>query len=148
MHTSSSLGQALTALLVGVGIALGIVWVVGQVTTSQQRSDHALLIAQRNQVDRLAANQAAAQAREAQALAQATAQERKQAIRLQCQQQNHRHDATIRELDHELAIYSRRIKRPAQRQQLAASRQFTVLLIDRLAPKQKCAAVVAQLTQP
>lgn len=88
------------------------------------------------------AAQAQAHAVQATQLAQAIAAERTASILRACAAQNMEHDATIQELDRLLAAAKRRVGRQ-QRKALAASRQFTVLLIDRLAPKQDCAQVAA-----
>lgn len=60
-----------------------------------------------------------------------------------CQSQNQRHDRTIAELDRELARAMRHAT-TARRAQMAASRAYTIALIDQLAPRQNCSAIVAQ----
>lgn len=70
-------------------------------------------------------------------------QEREANIGRSCVDQNTRHDNTIRELDARLELASQTLS-PAQRAQLEQSRDFTVALIDALAPRRDCAAVKAQ----
>jgi hypothetical protein len=74
------------------------------------------------------------------------ADQRDQSILRECTAQNFRHDATIAELNQELSTFSAKAT-AAQRKQLAASREFTILLIDRLAPFQDCKAVLRANTQ-
>lgn len=83
---------------------------------------------------------------------------RAQTILRECRDQNHRHQATIRQLDAEIAPYGLRIDggqrillipashhlTAAQRQQLSTSIKDTVLVIDALAPYQNCQHVLAQ----
>lgn len=83
----------------------------------------------------------AQRAREARQLAIRIQQERTASISEGCQQQNSRHDATIAALDALLARASRDAN-SARREQLKQSRRSTVLLIDSLAPKQNCEALV------
>jgi hypothetical protein len=58
-------------------------------------------------------------------------------VRANCTEQNERHDNTIRTLDSVLRDAKRRAS-PARREQLAQSRESTVLLINALAPKRDC----------
>lgn len=65
------------------------------------------------------------------------------AIRANCQEQNQRHDDTIRTLDHLIA----RIPPGAGRDRALANRRGTVLLIDALAPKRDCGRAVMEATR-
>lgn len=93
-------------------------------------------------------SQIARQARSAHALAANVSAEHQQAVLTECENQNVRHDATIRELDKLLARARMRFTSPAQRRQLAESQRSTVLLIDALAPKQNCVTLMKQLSRP
>lgn len=69
---------------------------------------------------------------------------RRDAIRVQCEQQNDRHDRTLAALDHVLAQRLRDAG-PVERQRLQTGRASTVLLIEALAPHQDCRRRVRQL---
>jgi hypothetical protein len=58
-----------------------------------------------------------------------------------CIGQNMRHDNTVRVLDRQLDLAKDKAT-PAQLIQIRKSRQFTVFLLDALAPKQNCSALV------
>lgn len=77
----------------------------------------------------------------------ALANERTDAIIRECHDQNQRHDHTVAELDVLLARAEKHAP-PAQRKQMAASRQFTILLIDQLAPRQNCAKAAVRANHP
>lgn len=70
-------------------------------------------------------------------------QERERSIRTQCVEQNHRNANTIRELDRRLLI-ARRVATPSQVKRLEESRAFTVSLINALAPRHDCDAVISR----
>lgn len=63
-------------------------------------------------------------------------QERVRNTLANCRDQNTKHDSTIRTLD-SLIKQAGRVH-PSQRAQLEASEAFTVLLVDKLAPKHHC----------
>lgn len=74
---------------------------------------------------------------DAKALAVQIQQERARNIRLGCEQQNQRHDDTIRALDRLIALV------PASgRARAEQGRAGTLLLINALAPKRDCVALV------
>jgi hypothetical protein len=56
-----------------------------------------------------------------------------------CVQQNQRHDATIAQLDHEIALLP-----PRMRVRAVANRAFTVALIDALSPVRDCKRMFPQ----
>ncbi len=72
---------------------------------------------------------------------------RVQTITQECQDQNSRHTATIKELSTEL---TKAAERPhvtlAQRQQIANSKTYTALLIDRIEPTQNCQFLAYEAT--
>lgn len=72
--------------------------------------------------------------------------QRVESILTSCNQQNARHDHTIRQLDLVLAK-AERVATPARRLQLRQSRAATVLLINQLAPKLDCQQVVLMATR-
>jgi hypothetical protein len=57
-----------------------------------------------------------------------------------CRSQNERHDNTVRQLDNRIAELSGRERARADR-----NRDFTVSLIEALAPKRNCKALVEQI---
>jgi hypothetical protein len=67
-------------------------------------------------------------------------------IRDNCVETNRRHDATIAALDARFVQLAASAS-AKERQQLQASRDFTVSLIDALAPKDDCAARVRDQTE-
>lgn len=67
-------------------------------------------------------------------------QSRKAYVLSTCTDQNMRHDRTIATLDQEIAALP-----PTERKGAQTSRAGTVALIDAVAPKQDCAAVVSKL---
>jgi undecaprenyl pyrophosphate synthase len=93
-----------------------------------------------------AARQAKTASREALAATAAIQQQRITAIRLVCENQNRRHDATLKALDRVLHAALRQTRLPAQRAVIRASRAPTVLIINALAPKQNCSHVTAAVT--
>lgn len=68
--------------------------------------------------------------------------ERKANIEKNCRDLNARNVATVRELDARLAAARSQLS-PAERAQLKESRDFTVALIDALAPRRDCDDVLA-----
>ena len=76
---------------------------------------------------------------------EAIQQERIANIRNACEETNQRHDATIAALDARFDQLKAGASL-AERQQLQASRDFTVSLIDALAPTHDCAARVREQT--
>lgn len=68
---------------------------------------------------------------------------RRENIRVSCDQQNQRHDNTIRALDQVLeeAIQSE----PERAKRIEASRERTILLINALVPKRNCDRLVDKL---
>lgn len=81
-------------------------------------------------------------AQENQDVIEAVQTSREDATRSNCEQQNSRHDDTIKNLDAGLAAVP-----PDQRQQAAQTRAFTITLIDALVPKQDCDERVRALTR-
>lgn len=70
--------------------------------------------------------------------------ERARNVRAACEGQNERHDNTIRQLDRLIAQAP-----PSRRARANAGRESTVLLIEALAPRRDCAALVrASVDQP
>lgn len=59
--------------------------------------------------------------------------ERRASVIRSCVSQNMRHDNTIKTLDKEISQLP-----PDRQAQAAASRKFTILIIDALAPKKNC----------
>lgn len=88
-----------------------------------------------------AARHADGAASRARTLAAAIQQQRIANIRSACKAQDARNTATIKSLDFLLARAERHA-RPAGRRRLRTNRRATVLLINALAPYQKCDAVV------
>lgn len=92
-------------------------------------------------------------ARETHSLAQQTAQlartiqlQRLDGIRRGCEDQNRRHDGTIRALDDVIARVVR--DAPERKTELARARAQNVLLINALAPKQDCDRLVRISARP
>lgn len=75
-------------------------------------------------------------------LARQVAAQRLAAIRSTCEEQNVRHDQTLRTLDRLIAKVP-----PDRRAQARRSRASTVLLIDALAPKRDCDQRVRQFSR-
>jgi hypothetical protein len=71
--------------------------------------------------------------------------ERARNVLTNCESQNRRHDATIETLDRQIEQVQR--VKPELATQFRASRNFTVLLINAMAPKQDCAALVRKQVQ-
>lgn len=86
-------------------------------------------------------------AREVRAAVQQIQTEREANIERACLDQNERHDDTIKELDLRLSLATLAdpFMAATARIQIKQSRDFTVALIDALAPRRDCAAVKAQL---
>lgn len=76
---------------------------------------------------------------------QAIQTQRAESIRRQCEDQNRRNKATIARLDLRLKQLEEKAG-PVAAARARASRDFTVALIDSLAPPQNCDDVVAQST--
>jgi hypothetical protein len=72
---------------------------------------------------------------------QAIQAERARNVRANCLDTNGRHDRTIATLDRRLQVAVRRAP-PAQARQIRASREFTVALINALAPRRDCERLV------
>lgn len=71
--------------------------------------------------------------------------ERFRNVKALCDQTNERHDNTVKELDARLALAKLKLP-PAQQKRVAESRDFTVALIDALAPTHPdCAAYAREL---
>jgi hypothetical protein len=73
-------------------------------------------------------------------------QQRADSIRVSCEEVNARNRDTVGAYDRQIARLVPRLK-PRQRAQLKQSRDFTVGLIDALAPVEDCNARVRQFTQ-
>jgi esterase/lipase len=86
-------------------------------------------------------------AQEAKRLAQQIQDERARNVRDNCEQVNERHDNTVATLDGLLAR-ARKGASPQQRKQIQQSRASTLLLIDALAPRRDCEALVRQQVGP
>jgi hypothetical protein len=67
--------------------------------------------------------------------------ERERNLRVACESQNARHDATVQKLD-DLLAQARVTASPEKVKRIEASRASTVALIDALAPLQDCEALV------
>jgi hypothetical protein len=91
--------------------------------------------------------QAGTAAAQATALAAQVQAQRKASIERSCEDQNARHDRTIRALDYviALALRHRGLSR-ARRIEIQAGRASSTYMISALAPKQDCAALVAATT--
>jgi cell division protein FtsN len=72
---------------------------------------------------------------------QAIQAERARNVRANCLDTNDRHDRTIATLDRRLQVAVRRAP-PAQARQIRASREFSVALINALAPRRDCERLV------
>lgn len=80
-------------------------------------------------------------------LALTVQEQRVQATKITCADQNLRHDQTIAALDVILAR-TRKGASPADVRRIDQSRERTVLLINALAPRRNCAEVVAKIAPP
>lgn len=77
-------------------------------------------------------------------LAATTQMQRRNTIYDQCRDQNFRHDDTIERIDHRIAV----LPPGSERDRAVVSRDFTVALVDALAPRRDCLAVLRKYTQP
>ena len=73
-------------------------------------------------------------------------QQRADSIRVSCEEVNTRNRTTVKTYDHQISAIVPRLK-PRERAQLKQSRDFTVGLINALAPVEDCNARVRQFTQ-
>jgi hypothetical protein len=73
-------------------------------------------------------------------------QQRADSIRVTCEEVNTRNRTTVETYDHQIAAIEPKLK-PRERAQLKQSRDFTVGLINALAPVEDCKARVRQFTQ-
>jgi hypothetical protein len=85
-------------------------------------------------------------AAEAKRLAVSIQESRIEIIRSSCVEGNRRHDATIRTLEARIREVLKSAT-PAQRERILASRASTIALINALAPKQDCVALIRDVTR-
>lgn len=125
--------------LVAVYGLMAVIGIVGFATignTADKASQASQSTRTLAQSTRALAQRAAAQAAESHRQALAIQQQRRDL----CVDQNHRHDATIRQLD----FIVRKIEHtapPAERAQVKSSRVYNILLINALAPRRNCKAI-------
>lgn len=92
-----------------------------------------------------ATSAASREARSAKALAATVVRNRRETILGTCRDQNHRHRATVREVNRLIAQAEKRLT-GQQKHQAKTSRKATLLLIDRIEPVQNCRRVLARDT--
>jgi hypothetical protein len=120
----------LCAVLCILCTVVTVLFVAPTVLDTSNRTDETARLSQEN----------AARTREVAALARAIQDQRKDAIRSNCQAQNRRHRDTIRALD----VLIARLPSGPRRARAKANRRGTVFLLNAIVPHQDCSALVAK----